>query len=229
MTAFTIASAPVEMAGFPVTKNAEAALDTNYATQLKKWLKCQDYILGMQDFSMRATPMLSVEVHRLKTSGAEVAKQLIAEGEPAIDQLRRAPLEYKRAVLSYMHIIPVSIAAVFLGLSEKNLNDWQQCWSIFGKSYAGAHCYSLNELYVIANNRGQIFTGLVAEEVRDVSTVAHTALDEVVMVEEKVAAALANMSLDEIHDRLPRNALIRRPFRLSDLEKIRVAKLNATA
>jgi hypothetical protein len=158
---------------------------------------------------------------------AEVASFVEHVTLPVLDQLDETALKYKRHVLGYAQIIPAAIAAAFLGLSEKNLTGWQQCWSIFGKSYAGAHCYSLNELRMIAANRGQIYTGLVADDVRVVATVADTALDEVVMVEEEVAAAFANMSCEEIHTKLPRNALMRRPYRLSDLEKIRFAKLNA--
>lgn len=162
-------------------------------------------------------------------AAAEAASFVAEVTLPVLDQLEHSALEYKRQVLSYAQIIPAPIAAAFLGLSEKNLTGWQQYWSIFGKAYAGAHCYSLKELQLIAENRGQIYTGLVADDVRAVEAGADTALDEVIMVGEKVAAAFANMSGEEIRTQLPRNALMRRPYRLSDLEKIRVAKLNAIA
>ncbi|MEV4783406.1 hypothetical protein [Burkholderia sp. LMU1-1-1.1] len=229
MNISNIASVPAVTAGFPVTKHAEAACDKKYPVQLKEWLERRAFTMSMQAFGMCVAPVRSGRLHALKDHVADVATQLIAEDDSAIDTLRSAPLEFKREVLRYMQIIPAAIAAAFLGVSEKNLTNWQQCWSIFGKSYAGAHCYSLKELHMIAENRGQIYTGLVSDDIRAVASVADTALDEVVMVEEEVAAAFVDMSRIEIHAELPRNALMRRPYRLADLEKIRVAKLNASA
>ncbi|MQA23639.1 hypothetical protein [Rugamonas rivuli] len=260
MNAITIASVPAEMAGFPVIKNAMAVFDNKYNSQLKEWLECQDFMLGMKAISMGGKEFRNESLRNLQgiiakiNSGqpienetvrigllsylaeskkphavaAEVASFVEQVTLPVLDQLNETALKDKRHVLGYAQIIPAAIAAAFLGLSEKNLTGWQQCWSIFGKSYAGAHCYSLKELQMIAENRGQIYTGLVADDVRAVATVADTALDEVVMVEEEVAAAFANMSRKEISTQLPRNALMRRPYRLSDLEKIRVSKLNGT-
>lgn len=204
----------------------DAVVKRQFPQSLQNWLNRQAFALKMQAFGMYAVPASSAQLCALKQQVADVARKLIAEDEKVIHQLHNAPLEFKREILCYLQIIPITISAAFLGMSEKNLADWQRYLSNFGQNYAGAHCFSLKELQIIGENRGQIPTGLVADDVRDSSSVADAALDEVIMVEGEVAAAFTSMSSKELRTKLPRNPLMRRPYRLSDLEKIRVAKLN---
>lgn len=154
-----------------------------------------------------------------------MAEAIAADMTPDLVKLLSVPLRDKRDVLRHMQIIPTPIAAAYLGMSEDDLNKSKNNkYFEFGSPYLGNHCYSLEELNLIANN-------IEMTEVRDfkrhhlIKDVAHNALDQVVMVDAVTACAFTNMPQEELVAKVPHTALQRRRYRLSDLEKVRIAKL----
>lgn len=258
MSAISIPSVPVKMAGFPVYKKAEPAFESNYSAKLKEWLQCQDFILAAKAHSNGSLPvnadslrhvgaieqfaysrpyvqglempddMISVFVaifndgETLESEAQEMAKKI----KPASEQLREVSIHDKREVIRYMQIIPTAIAAAYIGVSEHALNEWNNRRKVFGANYAGGHCYSLEELKMISNNRDWIYNTVDSDDFRITAPDDEKSMDEVVMVDNTVASAFTDLSNVELYQQLPRNQLTKRPYRLSDLEKIRVAKLN---
>lgn len=159
-------------------------------------------------------------------AGEEVASIMSEMTIPVMEQLTQASLENKRAVLRYAKIIPSPIAAAYIGVSEHALNEWNNCHRLFGERYAGGHAYSLAEIQLIASNRFWMYSEMGADDTRSTESYDAKALDEVVLVDPEVAFAFTDASYGTLAAKLPFNQLIKRPFRLSDLEKIRVAKLN---
>jgi hypothetical protein len=259
MSASNIASVPVEMAGFFVTKNAEAAFDTNYAKPLKEWLECQDFILAAKAHQMGMLPVNAatlrhfpivaqhaVSIPHLENelifneiqpaligifaAGAAIEDAAVKVSEkikPVLKQLQDTSIRNKRDVLRYAQIIPTAIAAAYVGVSEHALKEWASLYQVFGSRYAGARSYSLAELNIIAENRFWICSEILACAPRSTTPDDDKVQDEVTMVDYDIAAAFTNLSYSEVVKQLPPNQLYNRPFRLSDLEKIRVAKLNA--
>lgn len=160
----------------------------------------------------------------LENAAEKVAKKV----KPALEQLRAVLIQDKREVMRYMQIIPAAIAAAYVGVSEHALNQWNNYAQVFGASYAGSHCYSLEEAKMIANNRKWIYNTVDSDDFRITAPNDEKSLDEVVMVDCDVASAFTGLTHSELRYQLPRNQLAKRPYRLSDLEKIRVAKLNGT-
>lgn len=167
----------------------------------------------------------------IKTSEAiEVAAVKVREKvKPVLVQLYQASIHDKREVLRYAQIIPSAIAAAYVGVSEHALKKWASECKVFGNRYAGAHSYSLAELKIIAENRLWIYNEIVFCEERSTAQDDEKSLDEVTMVDYDIAAAFTGLSYQELLKQVPPNQLYNRPYRLSDLEKIRVAKLNASA
>jgi hypothetical protein len=164
-------------------------------------------------------------VFKASNAMADAAAKVEEKIEPALEQLQVTPLGNKRDVLRHMQIIPTTVAAAYLGVSERSLHAWKKKEAVFGVEYAGSHCYSLEELKMIGNNRFWIYDSNF-EEIRITASDDDKSMDEVVMVDYDVAAAFTDLTYDELHKHLPRNQPYKRPYRLSDLEKIRVAKLN---
>jgi hypothetical protein len=175
--------------------------------------------------------LIKYNTHWSKACGdaAGIAAEVGAKIKPAMAQLVDVPLEHKREVLRYMQIIPTPIAAAYLGVAEHALNESKDCYQTFGDLYAGDHCYSLEELKLIQNNCCWIRTTIAVGSNRATEADDEKSLDQVVMVDEEVAIAFTGMDHNELIEKLPRNPLWQRPYRLSDLEKIRIAKLAATA
>lgn len=141
--------------------------------------------------------------------------------------LQAVSLKEKREVMRYVKIIPTPVAAAYLGITEDMLNDMKASSRFaFGAYYAGGHCYSLEELNLIAQNL-QWACSWVYEKVAAPLPDDSTVLDRVIMVDEYIATALTNTTAVELSKLLSTTEHTRRPYRLSDLEKIRVAKLNS--
>jgi hypothetical protein len=244
------------MAGFPVTKNAEAAFDSNYAKPLKEWLECQDFILAMIGIHMGSGDVVLKHLRHLVIAvGHSMVATAVAnpkiraflpnvENPPIWDgelkwaadmqaQLREAAamlqavsLKEKREVMRYVKIIPTPVAAAYLGITEDMLNNMKaRPPFLFGTQYAGGHCYSMEELNLIAQNL-EWACDWIYEKVPPLPDDDSTVLDRVVMVDEYIATALTDTTVVELSKLLSTTEHTRRPFRLSDLEKIRVAKLN---
>lgn len=186
-------------------------------------------VLGNLNVGMRKLLQRCGEpVFHMSDDLLKLAEMAEASAKPGVEQLSDVSLREKREVLRYMQIIPTSIAAAYLGISETALNEWKGYYEAFGARYAGGHCYSLEELKLIANNRWWFYTCVVAHEIRVTDEGDEKTLDQVVMVDEKLAIALTDMARSELIEIMPRNPLLLRQYRLSDLEKFRIAKLNAT-
>lgn len=143
--------------------------------------------------------------------------------------LNRAGLADKREVLRYMKIITSPVAAAYLGITEKmlaNLKNWESC--NLGEQYAGGHCHSLEELNLIAKNLQWVcdweYTNKPAHTAVDSSV-----LDYVIHVDEAIAMAITDTTAAELRGLVSMTENTRRPYRLADLEKVRVAKLHAAA
>jgi hypothetical protein len=147
-----------------------------------------------------------------------------------ISVLQDVPLKDKRNLLDDMPIVPVSVGAAFLGVAEADLHDVnaQNC-GVFGNIYLRRRCNSMNELLLIAQNpawlrdRSDSSTALVLPD--------SSVLDSVTYVDIRTAAAFTNMDLDEVSEQVQSNGRFScyygPTYRVSDLEEIRVAKLNA--
>ncbi|MYN47441.1 hypothetical protein GTP23_20560 [Pseudoduganella sp. FT93W] len=162
--------------------------------------------------------------HIMKDAGAKICEKI----KSPLEMLREAPLEDKREVLRYAQIIPTAIAAAYIGVSEHALSAWYKDLKVFGENYAGSHCYSLEELKMIASNRYWICSEIVPDDRRVTPSDDEKSLDEVVMLDYQFAAAFTDMTHEQMLEYLPRNQLSKRPYRLSDVEKIRIRKLNGT-
>lgn len=163
-----------------------------------------------------------------KASGTieSAGKKIGEKTETPLAKLRQVSPHDKREVLRYAQIIPTAIAAAYVGVSEHALKEWASRSAVFGRTYAYAHSYSMAELNIIANNRFWIYSEVLNCAPR--STIPdEKALDEIIMVDYDIAAAFTGLSNADLLKQVPPNQLYNRPFRLSDLEKIRVANLTA--
>lgn len=163
--------------------------------------------------------------HAMKVAAQNVIQKI----KSPLQQLPETPLANKREVLRYAQIIPSAIAAAYVGVSEHALKKWASMYKVFGKRYAGGYSYSLAELKIIAENRPWIYSEILFSKARSTAPDDEKLLDEVTIVDYDVAAAFTDLSYEEVLKHVPPNQMYNRLFRLSDLEKIRVAKLNAAA
>ncbi|MCS0631664.1 hypothetical protein NX786_20260 [Telluria mixta] len=143
--------------------------------------------------------------------------------------LRDVPLADKRKLMDAMPIIPVPVGAAFLGVAEADLHDINsQSRGAFGDMYLRRRCNSMNELLLIAQNPEWLHdrvdsSALVLGNCR--------VLDSIIYVDIRTAAAYTDMELCEVDNQVKSNgrfSYVYGPtYRVSDLEEIRVAKLNA--
>lgn len=147
--------------------------------------------------------------------------------EQKVDELEAATVENKRKVLQTIPIVIVPVAAMYLGVKEAEVHRFKySCKRLFGARYMGRQCYSMEELYLIAKNPEWMWKYTYAEMQAADELPDMTALDDFVFVDEDMACAYTNMSEDELRDSVRRSYRDFGSYRLSDLEKIRVAKLN---
>ena len=85
----------------------------------------------------------------------------------------------------------------------------------------------MEELNLFARNPHWIAMGLHADDGHDhaITEVDVTALDQLVLVDQQVAIAFTNMTHHELIKQVPHTSLARRPYRLADLEKLRIEKM----
>jgi hypothetical protein len=128
-----------------------------------------------------------------------------------------------------MKIITTPVAAAYLGISEHMLNNLKaRCDRQFGATYAGGYCYSLEELNMIAQNLGWACDWIYTKEPVH-ADVDSTVLDYAIQVDEATAMAITDMTAAELQGLLTQTEHTRRPYRLADLEKVRIAKLSTLA
>lgn len=234
----------------------EVAAKRQYPADLQAWLECQDFILAMAgicmgygDTSLKHLRHLIITARNSYVATAvrnqkiraflpnyvngpiwkeamKWATDMEAQLPNAAAMLQAVPLKEKREVMRYVKIVPTPVAAAYLGITEDMLNNMKTSSPFaFGAHFAGGHCYSLEELNLIAQNLHWTCSWVyekVAVQLPDDSTV----LDRVIMVDEYIATALTDTTAVELSKLLSTTEHTRRPYRLSDLEKIRVAKLN---
>jgi len=169
---------------------------------------------------------LKEENIRLMLLTGKYYKDVIAQAE----HLRDTPLVEKRAVLRAAHVVSVPVAAAYLGIVSSALHDFAATYTKFiGARYVGGYCLSIDELFMIEKNLNWFDGKATTTDAHVTAEPDETAFDHLLYVDMKIACAYTDMTPAELSKAVRRSAQSRRPFRLSDLEKIRVAKLNAIA
>lgn len=145
----------------------------------------------------------------------------------ALSMLEQSSLQDKREVLRYLQIISTPVAAVFLGVTERALNSMKhnhRC--ILGAEYAGGYCYSLEELTLIAENLRWTCDWDYTKRPEMVS-IDSAILDYAILVDEKTAVAITQEVPALLQKLVSTTEHLRRPYRLAELEQIRLVKVRA--
>lgn len=237
------------------TKPSDAMLEwlecQDFILSIKAHRRCWDpvQLQSLPHFQAEIKPMVTKSKSANKTieqqidpffyqyfnlsEGAMDMADAVAQQIPsALAQLKAASLGEKRQVLRYMHIVSPAVSAAFLGTSEDIANELKSSDSFgvpLGKNYAGSHSFSMAELELIADNTVWVECGDGISLKKAQAAYDETILDHVTLVDEETAIAFTNLSSDELHAAVPRTSHTRRPYRLADLEEIRVAKMKALA
>lgn len=147
-----------------------------------------------------------------------------------IEQLRLAQTVDKRAVLRSIPIINIPVAAAYLGTTAAALHQFATDHvNVIGAGYAGGYCLSIDEVFMIEQHLHWLEGKARPGHSRCPQQPDATVFDHFLYVDEFVASFYTDVGLLEIRKGANESTHIRRPYRLSDLEKIRVAKLTATA
>jgi hypothetical protein len=147
-----------------------------------------------------------------------------------IEQLRLAPTVNKRAVLRSIPIINIPVAAAYLGTTAAALHQFTSDHvNVIGASYAGGYCLSIDEVFMIEQHLHWLEGNARPGHSRCALQPDATVFDHFLYVDELVASFYTDVGMLEIRKGTSESAHVRRPYRLFDLEKIRVAKLNAAA
>jgi hypothetical protein len=228
--------------------------------ELKDWLECKDFILAMQGVDLGTLPVNTSSLRHYDQAINSVfklyanskiekeLKKIVKPWHEACDyalpmvveikkqilsgmaQLKKTPLAYKRDVLCHMHTVPTSISAAYLGVTEDDLNALKR-HSRFGEHFHGGHCYSMEELNLMARNMHWLGerAAYAADHDHQIPYVGPDALDQVVLVDEDLACAYTDMKPEVLTVQIPHSTLARRRYRLADLEKVRITKLSDKA
>lgn len=144
-----------------------------------------------------------------------------------LDKLGAANTENKRTVLRTIPTIIVPVAAMYLGVPEVDLHRFKySCKGLFGARYMGRHSYSMDELHLIAQNPEWMTEYTFAKPQTAAELPALTALDDFIFLDEEEACDFTDLSELGLREKVRRSYRNYSPYRLSDLEKIRIAKLN---
>ena len=143
-------------------------------------------------------------------------------------QLQKAPLEDKRAYLRAVPVISAPVAAAYLGVTTAAVSKLTaDHYQAIGNHYARGYCLSMDEVFLIEKNP-QWLAGMQSQnDAGGINPVDDNVFDHLLYVGKDVACAFTNMAPWEVRQAVKAGAQAMRPYRLSDLEKIRVAKLNA--
>jgi hypothetical protein len=149
-----------------------------------------------------------------------------------IQKLAMSSLEEKSKVLQSIPIVPVPVAASYLGVNEAELHRLKyECNDMFGARYLGRKCYSMEELQLIARNPEWMSQDTMAESQEESELPKLGVLYPLTFVDINVAEAYTNLdALDlSLYERPSYRSPSRSLFRLSDLEKIRDFQQTYTA
>lgn len=154
-----------------------------------------------------------------------------ASHDEYVAKLKAAPAKEKRKVAEGMAIIPTPAAAAFLGIPEVRLREMKYK-AMFGDIYMGRQCFSMDELALLAINPGWLERFWPSASADAIVLPNPAALDEMTFVDEDFACAYTDLDIYNLAKQVTPSRRRygtyndKHQFRLSDLEKIRVAKLN---
>jgi hypothetical protein len=158
---------------------------------------------------------------------SEFASTNVGKLTTRIQQLQAAPLANKHSMLRSVPLVSVPIGAAFLGINTSMLYKFTADFAgIIGDFYAGGYCLSIDEILMIEQNPQWCGAITRVNEVTAKKPVDGRIFDHMLNVNECVACAFANMTPSELRSTVQQNSQTRRPFRLADLEKVRVEKLS---
>jgi hypothetical protein len=153
-------------------------------------------------------------------------KDLIAP----IDQLRAASLADKRTVLRSVQLVGAPVAAAYLGIAPRTLSMFTERHAqVIGAPYARGYCLSIDEVFMIEQNPQWLAGAVSDKDVNNPNQGDGSVFDCLLYVSEEVACAFTDMTPRELGKAVTAGAQASRPYRLSDLEKIRAAKLDTIA
>lgn len=195
------------------------------------------YMWGAYIRSVKDEPIHKMinEVKTLTTKDIKVQVAIFRafDGKDLADpvaQLSKAPLEDKRSYLRAAQVISAPVAAAYLGVTAGALSKFTTGHiNVIGGRYARGYCLSMDEVFMIEENPQWLAGAASLKNVSNVNAVDDSAFDYLLYVGEDVACAFTDMTPSELSKAAKQGTQALRPYRLSDLEKIRVAKLNATA
>jgi hypothetical protein len=150
--------------------------------------------------------------------------------EQKIKELKAANLGDKHNVLQSLPIVSVPVGALYLGVNEADLHRLKyNCNGLFGARYLGRQCYSMEELQLIAQNPTWMHEYTMAKPQEEIELPKLAVLNHVTFVDWDIAKAFTNLTDSELSSQTRASYRNRRPYRLADLEKIRIAKLSQEA
>jgi hypothetical protein len=124
----------------------------------------------------------------------------------------------KDAVLHAMQIIPIPVAATYLGVPEEDLYRFSRRTAMeFGGRYCGAWCYSINELNLFAKNPTWFpcFDGTTS---RRYFFRPEILLSTGTFVNAEIAMAYTNKTAEDLAAKVYAYPRTRRPYRLFDVQ-----------
>jgi hypothetical protein len=193
------------------------------------------HMWGAYIYSQKDNPIRKMigELTRLTENDIKlkVAAFKIFEGQDLVKpvaQMSKAPLEDKRAYLRTAQVISTTVSAAYLGITAGVLSKFTASHrNVIGGRYARGYCLSMDEVFLIEQNPQWLAGDVSHEHADEVKAVDANTFDYLVFVGEDVACAFTDMEPSELRKAVKVGAQTLRPYRLSDLEKIRVAKLNS--
>lgn len=145
----------------------------------------------------------------------------------SLADLEMAPLKAKREILNAMAIVPVTVAAWFLGVAKHTIYDLPYHAGISPwPKYLNVQAMSIDQIMMLATKPefyDRHYVGIAPQ------ANAKTTFDHSIEVNEETAQAVINVSYAELLTLTKRTFLYRPRFRLAELEKIRAEKLNQEA
>lgn len=143
-----------------------------------------------------------------------------------IQRLQEAHLTNKRNVLHTIPVVSTPVAASYLGVPpDALLTSENHCKAVLSLRYIGMTSYSMSDLQLIAENPHWMLPHVPKAQAGLQKGLRPVPAYQV-FVDWEVATAYTDMTLDELNKCVKKSTHPARPYRLSDLEMIRVTKLN---
>jgi hypothetical protein len=165
-----------------------------------------------------------------KDVAAQVGLFIAGQGKDLVDPvalLKKSPLEDKRTYLRAVPVISAPVAAAYLGCTTAAMNTFTaEHYHAVGDRYARGYCLSMDEVFLIEQNPQWLGDVVSQKDGGAIETTDGNTFDYLLYVGEDVACAFTDMMPSELRKAAKVGPQAMRPYRLSDLEKIRVAKLN---